>query len=80
MNAFVYVVSVTGKNIYDGCCIQYVIKSMRDLDKVRRRLKKVYGVEFEELSSCFTSSWWKFTNITNDDDINLLVERVEILD
>ena len=52
---------------------------MRDLDKVRRRLKRVYGVEFEELSSCFTSSWWKFTNITNDDDINLFVERVEIL-
>lgn len=79
MNDFVYVASVTGKNIYDGSCIQYVIKSMRDLDKVRRRLKKVYGVEFEELSSCFTSSWWKFTNITNDDDINLLVERVEVL-
>lgn len=80
MNEFVYVVSVTGKNIYDGCYIQCVIKSMRDLDKVRRRLKKVYGVEFEELSSCFTSSWWKFTNITNDDDINLLVERIDVLD
>ena len=80
MDKYVYVVSITGENIYDGSCIQYVIKSMRDLDKVRRRLKKVYGVEFEELSSCFTSSWWKFTNITNDDDINLLVERVEVLD
>lgn len=79
MNEFVYVVSVTRENIYDGCCIQCVIKSMRDLDKVRRRLKKVYGVEFEELSSCFTSSWWKFTNITNDDDINLLVERIDVL-
>lgn len=80
MNDYVYIVSVTGENIYDGSCIQYVIKSMRGLDKVRRRLKKVCGVEFEELSSCFTSSWWKFTNITNDDDINLFVERVEVLD
>lgn len=80
MNDFVYVVSITGENIYDGQCIQYVIKSMRGLDKVRRRLKKVYGVEFEELSSCFTSSWWKFTNITNENDINLLVERVDVLD
>ena len=79
MDKYVYVVSITGENIYDGCCIQYVINSMRDLDKVRRRLKKVYGVEFEELSSCFTSSWWKFTNITNDNDINLLVERVDVL-
>lgn len=79
MNEFVYVVSLCGKHVFHDWSIQYVITRMDDLDKVRAKIKKHHNVEFEELSSQFAYGYWKFDNITDNRDIHLIVERVEVL-
>lgn len=80
MNDFVYVVSLTGKHVFHDWSIQYVIKHMDDLDKVRIILKEKYNVEFEKLAGRFSSIWWEFDNITDNRDIYLIVERVDVID
>lgn len=80
MNEFVYVVSLTGKHVFHNWDIQYVIKHIDNLDKVRTKIKENYGIEFEELSSHFYNCWWDFANITDDRDIHLIVERVDVID
>lgn len=80
MNEFVYVVSLTGKHVFPDWSIECVIKHMDDLDKVRDKIKENHGIEFEELSSRFHNDWWRFNNVTNDRDIHLIVERVDIID
>lgn len=80
MNEFVYVVSLAGQSVFHNWGIQYVIKHIDNLDKVRTKIKENYGIEFEELSSSFHNGWWRFNNVTDDRDINLIVERVDILD
>lgn len=80
MNDFVYVVSLTGKHVFNDCSIQYVIKHMDNLDKVRDKIKELYHVEFEKLAGRFSSIWWKFDNITDNRDIHLIVERVDVID
>lgn len=80
MDDFVYVVSLAGKHVPPYWGVVYVIKRMKDLDKVRDIIKKHYDIVFEDRSSCFTFNWWKFINITDDRDINLVVERVKVLD
>ena len=52
---------------------------MGDLDKARDIIKEIHGVEFEELSSRFFNGYWEFNNITDDRDITLVVERVDII-
>lgn len=76
---FVYVVSLVGTNVHNSHSIQYVIRTMRDLDKVRGIIKKYHNIEFEELSSRFFNGYWEFMNITDDRDITLVVERVDVL-
>lgn len=80
MNEFVYVVSLIGQCVFHNWDIQYVIKHIDNLDKVRTKIKENYGIEFEELSSKFYNGWWMFDNITDDRDIRLIVERIDILD
>lgn len=80
MNKYGYLVYLDGAHVFRGRVIECVIKRMDDLDKVRAMIKEHHGIEFEELSACFTLSWWKFTNITDNRDINLIVERVNVLD
>lgn len=80
MNEFVYVISLIGQSVFHNWGIQYVIKHIDDLDKVRTKIKENYGIEFEEHSSQFYDSWWNFDNITDDRDIHLIVERVDVID
>lgn len=80
MNDFVYVVSLAGQSVFRNWGIQYVIKRIGNLDKVRTKIKENYGIEFEEYSSQFYDDWWNFDNITDDRDIHLIVERVDIID
>lgn len=79
MNEFVYVVSLAGKHVFHDWSIQCVITHIDDLDKVRAKIKEHHNVEFEELSARFHDGWWKFDNITDNRDIHLIVERVDVL-
>lgn len=80
MEEFVYVVSLAGQSVFHNWGIQCVIKHMSDLDKVRAKIKENHGIEFEELSSHFYNDWWDFANITDDRDIHLIVERIDVID
>lgn len=80
MNEFAYVVSLAGKRVFHDWSIQCIIKHIDDLDKVRTIIKEKHNVEFEKLSTHFTSSnYWKFNNITDNRDIYLIVERVDVM-
>lgn len=80
MNNFMYVVALAGNHVFHDYSVQCIIKSMDDLNKARDDIKKRHGVEFEELSSRFTGGLWKFDNITDNRDISLIVERVNIVE
>lgn len=80
MNEFVYVVSLMGQSMFHNWGIQYVIKHIDNLDKVRTKIKENYGIEFEEYSFNFYNGWWRFDNVTDDRDIHLIVERVDVID
>ena len=71
-----YVVSLTGKNVFHDNMIVCTITRMSSLSKVRNYIKQKYGIEFEELSANLTSGWWCFDNVTDDRDISLVVENV----
>ena len=71
-----YVVSLVGKNVFQGNTIVCTITRMSNLDKIRVYIKQKYGIEFEELSANFISGWWLFDNITDDRDISLVVESI----
>ena len=79
MDEFVYVVSLTGDNVHCKHSTQCVIKHMADLDKARDIIEKIHGVKFEKLSSRFFNGYWEFGNITDNRDITLVVERVDII-
>lgn len=79
MNEFAYVVSLVGTNVHKSHSTQYVIKNIDDLHKVCAMIKKNHDIEFEELSSRFFDGYWEFMNITDDRDITLVVERVDVL-
>lgn len=71
-----YVISLVGKHVFHENTIVCTITRMYNLDKVLVYIKQKYGVEFEELATTWTSSWWRFKNRTDDRDIALIVERV----
>lgn len=79
MNDFVYVVSLAGKHVFHDWSIQYVITRMDDLDKVRVKIKERYNVDFEKMFTQFAYGYWKFDNISDNRDIYLIVERVNVL-
>ena len=71
-----YVVSLVGKNVFHDNTVVCTMTRISNLYKVRVYIKQKYNVEFETLSSCFTSGWWRFNNVTDDRDISLIVESV----
>ena len=71
-----YVVSLTGKNVFHDNMIVCTITRMSNLSKVRNYIKQKYGIEFEDLAAYFTPNWWRFDNVTDDRDISLVVENV----
>lgn len=79
MNEFAYVVSLAGKHVFHDWSIKCVIKHIDNLDKVRAMIKKNHDIEFEDKSSQSYNGWWKFDNITDNRDIKLIVERVDVL-
>ena len=76
---FAYVCSIVGNDVPNNSVNIGVINSVNDLNKVRRIAKDRYSLEFEELASQFRDGWLKFSNVTDNRDIALLVERVEYL-
>lgn len=76
---FAYICSVVGNDVYHNGVNIGIINSVNDLDKVRQIVKDKYGLEFEELSSHFRDGWLLFSNVTDNRDVALLVERVNIL-
>lgn len=80
MSKFAYVVALVGSRVFNDLSIQYIINHFDDLDKVRTTIKKKYNIEFEQLSSSSNSHRQVFNNITDDRDIHLIVERVDIID
>ena len=71
-----YVVSLVGKDAFQGHDIVCTITRMSNLDKVRVYIKQKYNVEFETLSADLTLGWWRFNNVTDNRDISLVVENV----
>lgn len=76
---FAYVCSIIGNDVYHNGVNIGIINHVDDIDKVRRIAKERYDLEFEELASSFRDGWLKFSNITNDRDVALIVERVYYL-
>lgn len=76
---FAYVCSIVGNDVYNNSVNIGIIDSVNDLDKVRQIVKDKHGLEFEELSSCFRDGWLRFSNVTDNRDVALLVERVNYL-
>lgn len=76
---FAYACSIVGNDVFHNGVIIGLIKHVDDLDKVRQIIKNRHGIEFEELASRFRDGWLKFSNITDDRDVSLLVERVNYL-
>lgn len=80
MNEFVYVVSLIDQDVIYGVSIQYAIKRIDNLDKVRDKIKQIYGLEFKQIPSRSIPDYQKFDNVDDNIDIHLIVERVDILD
>lgn len=76
---FMYVCSIVGNDVANNGVNIGIIDSVNDLDEVRRIVKNRYGLEFEELASCFRDGWLKFSNVTDNRDAALIVERVNYL-
>lgn len=76
---FAYVCSIVGNDVYNNSVNIGIIDSVNDLDKVRQIVKDKHGIEFEELASYFRDGWLRFSNITDNRDVALLVERVNYL-
>lgn len=79
MDKYVYVVSLAGKHVFGHLSIQCVITRMSDLDKVRDKIKERHNVEFEKLANTFACGYWQFDNISDNRDVYLVVERIDVL-
>jgi hypothetical protein len=75
----VYVVYIKGQNVHKGFSLQGTLRSIDD-DGIRKRIKRNYQIEFEELSSRWTSNYWEFKNITDDRDVTLVIEKTTFED
>lgn len=80
MNEFIYVVSLIDQDVIYGTSIQYAIKHINSLDKVRDEIKQIYGLEFKQIPSRSIPDYQKFDNVNDNIDVYLTVERVDILD
>lgn len=73
---FIYVCSLVGDDVFHGHSIIGYISHINDIDKVREKIKAKCGIEFEELASNFNNNGYlRFTNITDKQDVSLVVER-----
>lgn len=79
MNGFVYVISLVGKHVFHENSTMYAINTIEDLYKVRAKLKEIYNLEFESYPFPRCTDCIKFKNITDNRDITLVVELVDVL-
>ena len=77
---FAYVVYLQGSKVQGGISHQCPIESYSELDDARKFIKERHNLEFTEYCTKFYGSeLQEFNNITDDRDITLVVERVQIL-
>jgi len=72
------VVSLVGKDGYNYKSLQCVISDYNSLDKVRKNIKDVCNIEFEELPR-YTDWNIKLDSITEGSDAVLIIERVVVV-
>ncbi len=66
------VVSLVGKDVFGYKSLQCIINDYNSLDKVRKNIKDVYDIEFEEFPRY--ADWGaKLDNITDNRDISLYI-------
>lgn len=80
MNKHIYLVSLAGKHVFNEWFIECCISSLDKLDKVRDYIKDRYGIEFSKESTNFTIAYCKYDNITDERDIKMIVEQVDIME
>lgn len=77
---FAYVVYLQGNNVAGGILHLCLMENFSELDDARKALKERYNLEFtKHCIRFFGTGHQEFNNITDDRDITLVVERVEIL-
>lgn len=77
---FAYVVYLRGNKVQGGLSHQCLIESFSELGDARKIIKEKYDLEFTDFCTKFYGSGLQeFNNITDDRDITLVVERVQIL-
>lgn len=74
-----YVVYLYGQHVWNNCAIQCVIESLDDLVKVREALKEKCEIEFSEKPYRDFPGHKKYINITDERDVNLIVERTDVI-
>lgn len=79
MESFVYVVSIVGKRMFRNQSIQYVAKHIDSLDKIRNKIRHKYGIEFEKTPHYPGFGYIKYKNITTDEDLYLVIEKVDFV-
>lgn len=75
-----YVVYLKGQNVYQGFSLQGTLHSIRKDDEIRKRIKRNYQIEFEELASRWAPNYWEFKNMTDDRDVTLVIEKTTFED
>lgn len=77
---FAYVAYLKGDKVQGGLSLQCLIESHSEIEDVRTLLKERYNLEFSEYGTSFLGTGYvEFSNITDDRDITLVIERVDIL-
>lgn len=70
-----YVIYLSGSAVHNNMSIRGVLSNINDDIIIRNQIKEQYQIEFEELASRQTSSYWVFNNITDDKDVKLVIEK-----
>lgn len=75
-----FIVQLRGTKVFGGYSNIAIIKSLDDLDKVRKSIKERTGLEFNKIADISFNGFCLFANIGDDRDIELKVEEVEIIE
>lgn len=75
-----YVVQLRGAKVFGGYSNEAIIKSLDDLDKVRKSIKERTSLEFSEFACFRLNGLVEFVNISDEREIKLHVEVVEVVE
>lgn len=77
---FAYVAYLWGDNVFNGHSNVCLFENFSEFDDVRKLIKEKYNLEFTEFATSFCGSGYQvFNNITDDRDIKLVIDRVDII-